>query len=129
LALLALGSARARYHLRQCFVYLDMPVVNQPEVMIAKAAEEFDAHGHLTDDKAKELIGRLLANLCELASRRRPGKLPASFHAPRPGPRRVQLNLDRALGPGRSHETRVVERRCRPRNGVSRLIRAGAPSA
>lgn len=27
------------------------------------------------------------------------------------------------------HETRVVERRCRPRNGVSRLIRAGAPSA
>jgi hypothetical protein len=25
------------------------------------------------------------------ASRRRPGKLPASFHAPRPGPRRVQL--------------------------------------
>src|SRR5262245_10237764 len=27
------------------------------------------------------------------------------------------------------HETRVVERRCRPRNAVSRLIRAGAPSA
>jgi NAD(P)H-dependent FMN reductase len=90
LALLALGSARAQYHLRLCFVYLDMPVVNQPD-MIANAAEKFDAHGHLTDDKAKELIGRLLANLCELASRRRPGKLPASFHAPRPGPRRVQL--------------------------------------
>src|SRR6516164_9538249 len=27
------------------------------------------------------------------------------------------------------HETQVVERRCRPRNAVSRLIRAGAPSA
>lgn len=65
----ALGSARAQYHLRQCFVYLDMPVVNQPEVMIANATEKFDAHGHLTDDKAKELIGRLLANLCELAAR------------------------------------------------------------
>jgi hypothetical protein len=35
----------------------------------ANAAEKFDAHGHLTDDKAKELIGRLLANLCELAAR------------------------------------------------------------
>jgi hypothetical protein len=34
----------------------------------ANAAEKFDAHGHLTDDKAKELIGRLLAT-CELAAR------------------------------------------------------------
>src|SRR5690349_9580060 len=31
----ALGSARAQYHLRQCFVFLDMPSVLQPEVMIA----------------------------------------------------------------------------------------------
>jgi chromate reductase len=64
----ALGSARAQYHLRQCFVFLDMPVVNRPEVMIAHAAEKFDEHGNLKDEKAKELIADLLINLCALAT-------------------------------------------------------------
>jgi chromate reductase, NAD(P)H dehydrogenase (quinone) len=65
----ALGTARAQYHLRQCFVFLDMPVVNQPEVMIAHAADKFDADGNLKDDKAKELTAKLLANLCDLVRR------------------------------------------------------------
>jgi chromate reductase len=64
-----LGTARAQYHLRQCLVFLDMPTVNQPEVMIAGAAAKFDANGNLTDDMAKKLIGQLLANLCDLARR------------------------------------------------------------
>jgi chromate reductase, NAD(P)H dehydrogenase (quinone) len=64
-----LGTARAQYHLRQCFVFLDMPVVNQPEVMIGGAASKFDANGNLTDDTAKKLIGQLLTNLCDLAKR------------------------------------------------------------
>src|SRR5499426_3757072 len=38
-----LGSARAQYHLRQMFVFLNMYPLNQPEVMIAHAAERFDA--------------------------------------------------------------------------------------
>jgi chromate reductase len=63
-----LGTARAQYHLRQCFVFLDMPVVNRPEVMIAHAAEKFDEHGNIKDAKTKELIGQLLASLCELAT-------------------------------------------------------------
>jgi chromate reductase len=67
----ALGTARAQYHLRQCFVFLDMPVVNQPEVMIAHAADKFDADGNLKDDKAKELTAKLLANLCDLVRRQR----------------------------------------------------------
>jgi chromate reductase len=64
-----LGTARAQYHLRQCFVFLDMPVVNQPEVMIGGAASKFDPAGNLTDDMAKKLIGQLLVNLCDLARR------------------------------------------------------------
>lgn len=64
-----LGTARAQYHLRQCFVFLDMPVVNQPEVMIGSAAQKFDAQGELTDQTAKDLIGKLLTNLCELTKR------------------------------------------------------------
>ena len=37
-----LGSARAQYHLRQCFVFLNMYPVNQPEVLIAGAAQRFN---------------------------------------------------------------------------------------
>lgn len=59
----AIGTARAQYHLRQSFVFLNMYPVNQPEVMIAKAAERFDAEGNLADAKTKELIAQLLQNL------------------------------------------------------------------
>jgi chromate reductase len=64
-----LGTARAQYHLRQTLVFLDMPAVNQPEVMIGGAANKFDANGNLTDDMAKKLIGQLLTSLCDLAKR------------------------------------------------------------
>jgi chromate reductase len=67
-----LGTARAQYHLRQTLVFLDMPAVNQPEVMIAGAASKFDANGNLTDDMAKKLIGQLLVNLCDLVKRHAP---------------------------------------------------------
>ncbi|HLX79479.1 MAG TPA: NAD(P)H-dependent oxidoreductase [Burkholderiales bacterium] len=62
------GTARAQYHLRQCFVFLDMPVVNQPEVMIGGASGKFDRDGNLTDEMSKKLIGQLLASLVKLAT-------------------------------------------------------------
>src|SRR5262247_2010890 len=40
-----LGTARAQYHLRQVFVFLNVLPVNQPEVMIGNAAGSFDAEG------------------------------------------------------------------------------------
>jgi chromate reductase len=58
-----LGSARAQYHLRQTFVFLDMYAVNQPEVMVANAAEKFDAAGNLTDDATRDRIRQLLESL------------------------------------------------------------------
>jgi chromate reductase len=42
-----IGTARAQYHLRQVFVFLDMHAVNQPEVMI-NASKSFDEQGNLT---------------------------------------------------------------------------------
>jgi chromate reductase, NAD(P)H dehydrogenase (quinone) len=57
------GTVRAQYHLRQVFVFLNMHPMNQPEVMIAKAAERFDANGNLTDEKTKDLIRQLLQDL------------------------------------------------------------------
>ena len=58
-----LGSARAQYHLRQCFVFLNMYPVNQPEVLIPVAAQRFNERGELTDETSKELIRKLLAEL------------------------------------------------------------------
>jgi chromate reductase, NAD(P)H dehydrogenase (quinone) len=58
-----LGTVRAQYHLRQVFVFLNMYPVNQPEVMIAYAAERFDAAGTLLDAHAQDLIRQLLRNL------------------------------------------------------------------
>jgi chromate reductase len=59
----AIGTARAQYHLRQMFVFLDVLAINQPEVMIGKAEERFDREGNLTDDSTKELIAKLLESL------------------------------------------------------------------
>ena len=58
-----LGTARAQYHLRQMFVFLNMYAVNQPEVMIANASQKFDNEGNLTDEVAANLITQLLTNL------------------------------------------------------------------
>ncbi len=58
-----LGTARAQYHLRQTFVFLNMYAVNQPEVMISNASQKFDAQGNLVDETAASLITQLLANL------------------------------------------------------------------
>jgi chromate reductase len=63
----ALGTARAQYHLRQCFVFLNIQPVQQPEVLIRECANKFDAQGNLTDDAAKKLIQTLLQNLVTLA--------------------------------------------------------------
>lgn len=67
------GSARAQYHLRQILVGLDMPLVNQPEVMIANAAQRFDATGRLTDEPTREQIRKLLDALLRLIRINRPG--------------------------------------------------------
>jgi len=58
-----LGTARAQYHLRQVFVFLNMLAINQPEVMIANAGQNFDAEGNLTNETTKNSIRQLLANL------------------------------------------------------------------
>jgi chromate reductase, NAD(P)H dehydrogenase (quinone) len=57
-----LGTARAQYHLRQTFVFLNMHPMNGPEVMISNAYERFDEQGNLKDAKTKEIIRKMLEN-------------------------------------------------------------------
>lgn len=60
-----LGTARAQYHLRQMFVFLNMYALNQPEVMISNASQRFDQEGNLIDETTANLIRQLLQNLAE----------------------------------------------------------------
>ena len=60
-----LGTARAQYHLRQMFVFLNMFPLNQPEVMIAHADEKIDEQGNLKDAKTVQKIKDLLQALVE----------------------------------------------------------------
>ncbi len=58
-----IGTARAQYHLRQCFVFLSCFALNQPEVMVSFAQEKIDKDGKVTDQKTRELIRQLLESL------------------------------------------------------------------
>jgi chromate reductase len=69
-----LGGARAQYHLRQTFIFLNMHPINVPQIFITSAAQKFDDKGNLLDDKAKELIKQLLVNLVAWTKRLKPEK-------------------------------------------------------
>jgi chromate reductase, NAD(P)H dehydrogenase (quinone) len=58
-----LGTARAQYHLRQMFVFLNGLVMNRPEVMIPGAQNKFDAEGKLTDQQTRDFISAHLVAL------------------------------------------------------------------
>ena len=60
-----LGTARAQYHLRQMFIFLNMYPLNQPEVMIANAAERFDEQGNLNHEPTRAIIRKQLAALAD----------------------------------------------------------------
>jgi len=62
-----LGGARAQYHLRQMFVFLNMYPINRPEVIVTFAPDKFDQDGKLRDDDTKKFLGQLLQNLANWA--------------------------------------------------------------
>ena len=57
------GGARAQYHLRQSFVFLNIHPINQPEVMLSAAGENIDSNGRLTNQQTRTLIRQLLEAL------------------------------------------------------------------
>lgn len=62
-----LGGARAQYHLRQIFVFLNMYPINRPDVIVNFAADKFDSDGNLLDETSKKLISELIKNLVNWA--------------------------------------------------------------
>jgi len=59
------GTARAQLQLRQCFVFTRTPALLYPELLVARAAEKFDAEGSLTDEPTRERLRELLGALAE----------------------------------------------------------------
>ncbi len=64
-----LGGARAQYHLRQSFIFLNMHPVNRPEVMLSDAAYNVDANGKVTNEQTRQLIKQLLDSLVSWTNR------------------------------------------------------------
>lgn len=60
------GTARAQSQLRESFGFSESYVVLQPEVLVGRAHEKFDAEGRLSDLKTMEAIRRLLDRLVVL---------------------------------------------------------------
>jgi chromate reductase len=58
-----LGGARAQYHLRQTFVFLNMYPVNRPEVIVTFAPQKIDENGRVTDETTRKFIVELLESL------------------------------------------------------------------
>ena len=64
-----MGTGRAQYHLRQCFVFLTCFALNHPEVMVPFAQEKIDKEGKVTDPKTREKIRELLESLVAWTNR------------------------------------------------------------
>ncbi len=51
-----LAAFGANHHLRQSLVFLNMPVMQQPEVYLARVGEAFDENGQMKEGKTKDLL-------------------------------------------------------------------------
>jgi chromate reductase len=57
------GTVKAQMHLRQVCVFLDIRLLNRPEVLVSHAHEKFDAQGKLTDEATRKGVSDLLMSL------------------------------------------------------------------
>jgi len=58
-----MGSARAQYHLRQVCVFLNIHLLNKPEVFSNAFNGSFDDKGNLTDERIQGLVQEQLVAL------------------------------------------------------------------
>ncbi|MDV3244328.1 MAG: NAD(P)H-dependent oxidoreductase [Nitrososphaerales archaeon] len=63
------GGARAQLHLRQIMVDLNMHPINEPQLMVARAQEAFDANLKLNDEKTKATLKAVVEALVTWAAK------------------------------------------------------------
>lgn len=54
------GTARSQTQLRQAFVFTNSYAMTQPEVLVGRAHEKFDADGRLTDEATRTFLAQFL---------------------------------------------------------------------
>ena len=57
----AIGGFGANHHLRQSLVFLDMPVLQQPEAYIGGAGDMFDEAGAIKKPETKQFLDKFMA--------------------------------------------------------------------
>jgi len=68
------GAFGANHHLRQSCVFLDIPLLQQPEAYLAGVKDEmFGDDGAVTDEKLKKLLSRFITAYAEWVARFAPG--------------------------------------------------------
>ncbi len=63
-----IGTARMQYHLRQIAVFLNMNVLNKPEVMISRVMEKV-AEEKISDSKTEEFLKKHIAVFAKFAEK------------------------------------------------------------
>lgn len=54
------GGFGANHHLRQSLVFLNVPVMQQPEAYLGSAGSFFDADGKLNNDSTREFLTKFV---------------------------------------------------------------------
>src|SRR5499427_2343517 len=65
----AIGGFGANHHLRQSLVFLNMPVLQQPEAYVGGAANLFDAEGKLTNQGTADFLKKFMQAFATLIDR------------------------------------------------------------
>lgn len=66
-----LGAFGANHALRQTFVFLNMPVMQQPELYLGKIAEALDDQGKIKDAETSQLLDRFMSSFEHWVQRNR----------------------------------------------------------
>ena len=65
----AIGGFGANHHLRQSLVFLDIPVLQQPEAYIGGAANLFDASGNVTNESTRGFLSKYMTTFANWIER------------------------------------------------------------
>ena len=63
------GTARGQSQLRQAFVFTNTYALLQPEVLVGRAHEKFDADGHLVHQATRDFLATFLEHFADLIAR------------------------------------------------------------
>jgi chromate reductase, NAD(P)H dehydrogenase (quinone) len=74
----SIGGARAQYHMRQSFVFLDMHPINTPECIIGHAKDKVDANGAINDPDTEKKIAATLNALAAFTRQLKAGRSPTA---------------------------------------------------